>query len=483
MASLTSVPLELLIMVSSHLSTRDLGSLRRTCKTIEKALFDSFAKEFFTKKQFMFTQPSLQALVDISKHPQLSKQLSHVIFGTEQYKKWVQPMNGAPRNTTAKARYLQGYCDQLTLMNTGFDRELLTEAFLNLPNLQTMGIRDSNTRRRPREPNTMWSSYGLTTVFEETHDTLTPGASHFTSHIFATILYALGKARSTPPVFEVILRSQGLPEYALNVSAFLSPVLSPVLQGLKGLLLDLDMTGRVDGFCLGAFLTQTPNLTHLRLNFQQHLDCLKVIHWFADLPPSPPNSPMGSGPTPISWDTLAPVSFPYLRRLDFGKMRIESALLLKVLAKLVPTLKELSLFRVTLDAPPNIIFSRPYDESQNLWAGLLASLTRIPALSLECAVIGFVSQRDHRVSYRVQFTEATSIIQGHADSALQATAVTSKAEIKYCGRDTMVLLKNLVERKWIRVEWPPEPEISSDSDDEEMHDDFEDEEHGEMDDE
>jgi hypothetical protein len=61
--------------------------------------------------------------------------------------------------------------------------------------------------------------------------------------------------------------------------------------------------------------------------------------------------------------------------------------------------------------------------------------------------------------------------------------VTSKAEIKYCGRDTMVLLKNLVERKWIRVEWPPEPEISSDSDDEEMHDDFEDEEHGEMDDE
>lgn len=83
--ALISFPLELLILVSSHLSTPDLGSLRRTCKHIERSLYETFAKEFFTKKQFMLTQPSLQALVDISNHHSLSKQLEHVIIGLEEY--------------------------------------------------------------------------------------------------------------------------------------------------------------------------------------------------------------------------------------------------------------------------------------------------------------------------------------------------------------------------------------------------------------
>jgi hypothetical protein len=53
MAGILDLPPELLLRVSQDLTTPELGSLRRSCKIIEQALFKSFAKEFFTKRQFM----------------------------------------------------------------------------------------------------------------------------------------------------------------------------------------------------------------------------------------------------------------------------------------------------------------------------------------------------------------------------------------------------------------------------------------------
>jgi hypothetical protein len=82
MASLLSLPLELIIYISSFIATPDLASLRLTCKQTEKSLYEWFVEEFFAKKQFMLTQPSLQTLVDISKHVSLSKRLKHVIIAT-----------------------------------------------------------------------------------------------------------------------------------------------------------------------------------------------------------------------------------------------------------------------------------------------------------------------------------------------------------------------------------------------------------------
>jgi hypothetical protein len=82
MATLLSLPLELIIYISSFIATPDLASLRLTCKQTEKSLYEWFVEEFFAKKQFMLTQPSLQTLVDISKHVSLSKRLKHVIIAT-----------------------------------------------------------------------------------------------------------------------------------------------------------------------------------------------------------------------------------------------------------------------------------------------------------------------------------------------------------------------------------------------------------------
>jgi hypothetical protein len=85
MANLLSLPLELLVYISSFVSTPDLAALRLTCKQAEKSLYEWFSEEFFVKKQFMLTQPSLQALLDISRHVSLSKKLRHLIIATNVY--------------------------------------------------------------------------------------------------------------------------------------------------------------------------------------------------------------------------------------------------------------------------------------------------------------------------------------------------------------------------------------------------------------
>jgi hypothetical protein len=129
--TLTGMPIELLVhLIATYLPTEDLGALRLTSKYFETALFDAFAKEFFTKKQFMLTTPSLTALVEISKHAALSKVVKHVIIGLEQY----QPNFQGPINK-------EGVADQMWLLHTGRHCVMLADAFRNLSGLQTIGIR------------------------------------------------------------------------------------------------------------------------------------------------------------------------------------------------------------------------------------------------------------------------------------------------------------------------------------------------------
>lgn len=69
------LPPELVLRVSAHLTTTDLCAFRATCKQIEAGLFDSFAKEFFSKRQFMIEQVSLEVLVGIANHKTLAPYL------------------------------------------------------------------------------------------------------------------------------------------------------------------------------------------------------------------------------------------------------------------------------------------------------------------------------------------------------------------------------------------------------------------------
>jgi hypothetical protein len=73
--TLLKLPPELIIRISTHFTTPELGDFRGTCRYIESSLFDSFAKEFFTKRQFMLEYVSLEALVGIANHKLLSSRL------------------------------------------------------------------------------------------------------------------------------------------------------------------------------------------------------------------------------------------------------------------------------------------------------------------------------------------------------------------------------------------------------------------------
>lgn len=46
------MPVELLQLVTRHLTTPEYGYLRRTCKCLEGNLDVAFTREFFKKKQF-----------------------------------------------------------------------------------------------------------------------------------------------------------------------------------------------------------------------------------------------------------------------------------------------------------------------------------------------------------------------------------------------------------------------------------------------
>lgn len=75
-AHLLRLPPELMLRISTSLTTTELGNFRLACKQVEANLFESFAREFFTKRQFMVEKVSLEALVGIANHKTLAPYLT-----------------------------------------------------------------------------------------------------------------------------------------------------------------------------------------------------------------------------------------------------------------------------------------------------------------------------------------------------------------------------------------------------------------------
>lgn len=172
---LLSIPLEVLLSITSNLPTPDYCSLRSTCKHVEAQLHNAFSREFFTKRQFMISEFSLQSFIDISKS-RYSTCLTHVIIGTERIPtpnlhRWATPDSDAPNR---RVHGYTDYCKQpshptnilallnpllVSLIHSGHDVEMLVEAFSNLPNLENVGLRDFYSRTRHRDyPRNEWRS-------------------------------------------------------------------------------------------------------------------------------------------------------------------------------------------------------------------------------------------------------------------------------------------------------------------------------------
>jgi hypothetical protein len=480
MASLLTVPLELLVQVSSLLSTPDLGALRLTSKQIEKSLYEWFSKEFFTKKQFMLTHKSLQAFVDISKHVSFSKKLSHVIIATNVYQDNCPPF----RDNDAAASYIQGYKDQKVLLNTGVDREMLTEAFKNLENLQTVGIRDFNSNNRSRD-GIDWSSWGATSVFRETGVELqfagtspfNPQIAHeYLARVFQTLVCALGKARRNPEDIEILLRRHSIPDSALNVPEFLLPTVKPVLYNLKKLLLNVDvffvhkysqMNGDLleqgPGRTLLQFLAYTSNLTTLRLNLPKNqIEFNEQLLQRLSAPVSGP----GSQASPNYFEP-PPVDLPYLTVLELGQFQARPNIILDIVAKFAPTLRDLSLWRMAMIEAPTA-----YNPKPNVWANLFANIMKVPGIQLHRLKVGMLSQGYNHVQFKSSSSEDAPIVKVK----------------EYTGQKMDAFIKELEDE--VFVVWPQIVQVNledgedddEDEDDEMVDDDDDENEDGEEED-
>lgn len=160
-SKLLVLPLEVLLTVASHLTTSEYGHLRLTCKHLETSLFSAFSREFFYKRQFMLTEFSLQALVDIS-CSRLAPSMTHVIISLDRPASTALHLvlpNGHGHDPAKANNLRREYIDHLSLINGSHDVDMMAEAFGNLPNLDTVSLRDFNSRSRYRDGGD-WKSYG-----------------------------------------------------------------------------------------------------------------------------------------------------------------------------------------------------------------------------------------------------------------------------------------------------------------------------------
>ncbi|KAI0136362.1 hypothetical protein BJ170DRAFT_601473 [Xylariales sp. AK1849] len=373
---LLTMPLEILQQIASHLTTPDYGNLRCACKHLEASVFASFSREFFSKRQFVLTEFSLQALVDIS-NSRFSQCLTHVVFSVERPStRSITPSFGpaytpGPGYHTKRNHLRQEYYDHIALLGHGRDVEMIAEAFSNLVNLTTIEVRDFNSRSRNRDyPHNEWRSYGAKTYLQQTGSSLElppaypsstapheHGAYH--SHVFMSLLRASGKTASRPKRFEVNLRYGGLYDHAFHIPKYAERTIFPVLAQLKDLYLDLNpdllpvmvlenqAPTPCASFLLRQFLCRVDQLDHLRLNFQSYRpeDARDFISWLSR---SPPTAPADAGSPGLPFESPHSVSFRYLRQLDFGKVVVEPKILLAVFHKYRATLRGIDCHRVGL---------------------------------------------------------------------------------------------------------------------------------------
>ncbi|GAW12062.1 hypothetical protein ANO14919_014180 [Xylariales sp. No.14919] len=425
MAHLLNVPLEVLLQITSYLTTPEYGYLRRTCKQLEALLFGAFTKEFFAKRQFALIEFSIQALVDIAKS-RLGPSLTHLIIHLEHPHKTV--LHSISGEISVRENQYKAEClNHLEFISTGLDVDALSEAIKYLPNLETIGMRDFHSPNRSRD-STSWNSYGCPTFIQKTGLKLVIPSSHpepqsptgersseYTSHVFWTILRAIGTATvsgSNPKLtrIEVLLHTCRFPDQSFKIPDRFNDQISSVLSKLTTIHLDnlsedeplfavRDTNGKDEpalgvGYFLSRFLAKVSALEHLRLNFQAYQpDSVdKLLGWLADAGQDPTDatakhvdslaSANASDSLPVHFPP-API-FPKLKALEIGMATVQESGLLAVYGKYKSTLRHVSLHKTTL--------SCPVTTKSNLWAHLCNRMAKAD-LNLEMFGLSYVKQR------------------------------------------------------------------------------------------
>ncbi|OTA63562.1 hypothetical protein K449DRAFT_432867 [Hypoxylon sp. EC38] len=444
-SSLLRIPLEVLVYIASYLTTSEYGALRLACRRIENDLFDSFAKEFFIKRQFMISEFSLQALVDISMS-RLGPYLKYLIISLERPTPRYSDPNLHPgsfptiRDALNYHIFYEECLNHQALITTGQDLELLIQAFHNLPALETVSLRDFSRDGRYRDGRDgLWHAYGAPTFLKQTGrkfvqpdffhpigDIVAVDSTPFICHTFWIMLQALGKTKEmhSSPRFEVILRQSHLPDIAFKIPRYLEPTILPVIENLKALFLDvgrhtyhsLVITDEGDcqsnaAFLLGTFLSKTKSLEHLRLNFRggRAQETQDILQWLAHVPKSD-----GALQFPVTANYVADADsvqrlfpklpqtpeFPHLQQLDLGMFTIELPLLVDIFKRYKASLRKFSLHKVSFSSPPDTDTTGPV----NLWPRFFRQITE-HGFTLTAVHLSFLTQVYGIAKFPVEFRD------------------------------------------------------------------------------
>ncbi|KAK0935516.1 hypothetical protein LTR29_012912 [Friedmanniomyces endolithicus] len=482
------LPPELLIRVSDHLTTVELGNFRRTCKHVETVLFDTFAKEFFSKRQFMIEQPSLQALIDISNHPTLSKRLTEVIISTDAFDHSSTPWGHKGQRVFLEA----GYVTRELLLHTGQARDMLVEAFSKLPNLRTVGLRDYAGKGRRRDGEAArWRSWGWNWSGENTAENGGYCVGLSPALILPVVIYRLGLARAKPSNVEVFLRSHlKLSPASFSVGdGYMLPAIGPVLAGLQTLMLHVcggeDGGGFPQGYDawtqapLKRFLRHTKALETLRLNFEQHdLFGDAILKWLGEPVPIAPH--VIEGPT----IDVSPLSLSKLRNLDLGMLSTEITTLIKVVAKF--DLISINLWKVHLllkDFDESADDTSPWAIFFETLANTLQSSTRLQRFS-----VGYARQPARLETIPPRHFDENVLFAPSGDPG-DRRQINAEEKVSYraeYGSNVKQWLKDVAARTWVMKIFPYGMRIDREDDnedaDENEGDDGDDDEDQEEDD-
>ncbi|KAK4075799.1 hypothetical protein Trihar35433_2359 [Trichoderma harzianum] len=462
---LLQIPAEILDRITWHLTTPELCNLRITCKSVEEALYYSFTTEFFTRKQFMISEFSLRALVDISKS-RLAGHLRQVHFGLDQLGIHTTPSMGG-----GKARmFAQRLVEQETLWSLGLVPKYLTEAFSNLPNLETVVVRDFNSNRRSRDgPHAHWLSYGTQTLLKETsvrptnHGIFGRGSMEygFVDQMFKGIIHALGTANARPKAIEVMER-QGHPLFdsAFHMHPDFEASIIPVLRGLKRLHLTLEANSSAIGdddlpyqrHSLTKFLRHCDGLEELRINgrhsassYDTRNSLRNLYDWLTATdstsetetqkeakPPSP------NGQTSDISLLNAPIKFPRLQNISLGMTSFTVDELVRLIARFADTVQNLELWRIKLVSDDRTLDqSQVLENRQILFAQVLKKLLSIPNLNLRHIKLGNMQQiwypvNGHHILEEINFKPTAKTKDEDVDAGVERV---TGGTLQYTGTD------------------------------------------------
>lgn len=286
---------------------------------------------------------------------------------------------------------MRASADQEYLMKNGIHREMLTEAFTSLENLETVDVRDFNASRQ--RDGTDWKSWGVTTLYDLTGHL--PGFygvhsmnEAFLANLFSALFCSLGLAGRILPRFQVLFRKGiALPDAAFFLPGFVYPVIQPVLRELKVLHLTVSLSANQTApDCsrhLRQFLICTQGLTELRLNFRKPDNAANedFLFWIGKSPTSPMQLPQS---TQTVHDIVPPAALSHLKTLELGFARTSPEPLLSAIKKFAPTLEKLSLWRISFPTQ-----DRPGDYAQ--WTQFFRDVSLIPLPALSHLKLGGLS--------------------------------------------------------------------------------------------